>query len=98
MGKKIEYIFELKLKYLKFFNLHGVMPPYNFSPKMDYWGGGGMTSGNTEIYVRKMKNINKKIFMNYFIKNLFSSSLLSILTLILFKNCIFICYIFKNIL
>ena len=39
MGKKIEYIFELKLKYLKFFNLHGVMPPYNFSPKMDNWGG-----------------------------------------------------------
>ena len=39
MGKKIEYIFELKLKYLKFFNLHGVMPPYNFFPKMDYWGG-----------------------------------------------------------
>jgi len=41
MGKKIKYNFKLKLKILKFFNLHGVMPPSpsNFSPKMDNWGG-----------------------------------------------------------
>jgi hypothetical protein len=40
MEKKIKYNFELKLKILKFFNLHGVMPPpSNFFPKMDNWWG-----------------------------------------------------------
>ena len=45
MGKKIKYNFKLKLKILKFFNLHGVMPPPSiFSQEMDI--SGGMTTRN----------------------------------------------------
>jgi len=37
----MKYDFELNLKFLKFFNLHRVMPPpSNFSPKMDIRGRG----------------------------------------------------------
>ena len=40
MDKKIKYDFELKLKFLNFFFLAGVMPPpRNFLPKMDIRGG-----------------------------------------------------------
>ena len=44
----MRYDFELLLKSLKFFNLHGVMPPSNFSLKLDNWLG-GMTPRNTII-------------------------------------------------
>ena len=50
MGKKIKYNFKLKLKILKFFNLHRVIfPPSNFSPKMD--DRGGKTPRNT-VYIK----------------------------------------------
>jgi len=48
MEKKKKYNFELKLKFLKFLYRAGVMlPPSNFSPKMDNWGG--MTPVNTVL-------------------------------------------------
>jgi len=37
----MKYDFELKLKFLNFFYLHGVMPPTNFSLKMDIRRGRG---------------------------------------------------------
>jgi len=39
MGKIIKYIFELKLKFLKFLNLHGVMSPPTFPQKWIIRGG-----------------------------------------------------------
>ena len=59
MEKKMKNDLKLKLKFLKFFYLHGVMPPSNFSPKMDNWGGGmslrNMVINNFHYFIKKKK-------------------------------------------
>ena len=45
----MKYDFELKLKFLNFFYLHGVMPPLPTFPQKWIIGGGGMTPTNTVI-------------------------------------------------
>ena len=47
MEKKMKYDFKLKLKFLNFFYLHKVMPPSNFSPKMNNRGDGDNEAGNS---------------------------------------------------
>jgi len=49
MGKKIKYNFKLKLKILKFFNLHRVMPPPPTFPQK-WIIGGGQDSEKYSIY------------------------------------------------
>jgi len=54
MEKKMKYDFELKLKFLKIFYLHEVIPPpSNFSLKMDIRGG--TTPANTESKLISIK-------------------------------------------
>ena len=50
MEKKMKYDFKLKLKFLNFFYLHKVMPPSNFSPKMNNRGD-DMTPNFTVIHI-----------------------------------------------
>jgi len=38
MKKKVKNNFEIKLKFLEFFYLLGIMSPVHFSTKMDNWG------------------------------------------------------------
>ncbi len=63
MGKKIKYNFKLKLKILKFFNLHRVMPPPPTFPQKWIIGGARLR----EIQYILNKYI-VKIFIKYFLK------------------------------